>query len=254
VESRAAAEKDDSSGTSVEGGDGNKSKGCGVGAGALSWQPSVFKAWQMYQPNKHVTTSAAHALGLFFEDIGASLARAAAQHARNDVSSEGGYRFAGSTEGFLLRVKHVDEALRIVLGKKNTPELFKLAVAQGIKAVRKLRSASRLQPTRPTLSSSTYRQSALSLPSSVNVNIEALSSAGSSANLHFDLVPAEKLLNKAILNLMPDSQADNGPVVTCTIGAAVYLTAVLEYVNTFQFPFTKTAQSYCTQLLRLCCL
>jgi len=42
----------------------------------------------------------------------------------------------------------------------------------------------------------------LSLPSSVNVNIEALSSAGSSANLHFDLVPAEKLLNKAILLLL----------------------------------------------------
>jgi hypothetical protein len=135
-----------------------------------------------------------------------------------------------------LNSKQVEESLREVLGEENTAELLKISLMNGTNAVGKVETERFSQATRATKSSKRLYQSAPSQTSEENdssgsvVDLEALSSVGPSIGLAFDAVLVERLLYKEIIELMPKSQAGNGPNATCTIGATVYLTAVLECV------------------------
>lgn len=235
TKSRAAAEEKISSTKSVdrmgEGGS-NESKGCGVGA--HSWQPSIANSSKQHLPSSHITTSAAHALGAFLVDMGASIAHTAAQHVNNSALSRGGHLVARTTEEQSLTIKHVEGAMQVLLGKEKAPELLELAVAAGYKADGKIAASKRTQATRSKVSFAASYSTPQKTFEGV-LDLEALMSAGSAADVIFDLELAEELLCEA----MPQSQAGQNPEVTCTVGAAVFLAAVLECVLHFKFHFGK---------------
>lgn len=230
---RAAAEEENSSTKSVDGmggGGSSESKGCGMGA--HSWQPSIVNSFKQHLPSSHITTSAAHAVGAFLDDMGASIAHTAAQGVKNSALSRGGHLVARTTEEQSLTIKHVEGAMQVLMGKEKAPELLKLAVTAGNKAVEKIASSKRTQATRST----EYFAASYSTPQKAFegvLDLGALVSAGSAADVIFDVELAEELLCEA----MPQTQAGLSPEVTCTLGAAVFLAAVLECVFQLKFQF-----------------